>query len=280
MWYEVPRSSPAADRPKAIFPWEQTQTKPTRVFAEDKPSSPEQTPSITTDDDTTADPISPSTPVIQVTNAEPFASFNRTNAWDDVPEIERYISALASGRKARVQVLTGGHTSGEDVSSPSVEDPSHERRPSMKLTDFPTEFERPSLPVTPAPVRRPTFWGEERNAAGDLPGAEGVPKQEDWDPIAKLEELQRRQSEVLAQGPTSPSKEIPDRKLPKSAVLLPTSEETMVPPTSVMDPHLPLSGGASPHGLDDPSRIQEFDFGNRNRQRSGEDEGVFSPMAS
>ena len=278
MWYEVPKSSPTDDRPKPIFPWEQTQTKPTRVFAEDKPSSPEQTPSITTDEDTAADPMSPSTPIIQVTNLEPFATFDRTNAWDDVPEIERYVSAIASSRKARVQVLVGGQTPGEDVLSPGGEDPPP-RRPSMKLTDFPTEFERPSLPVTPAPVRRPTFWGEERNAAGNLPGAEGVPKQEDWDPVAKLEELQRRQSEVLAQGPASPSNDIPDRKLPNSAVLLPTSEETMIPPTSVMEPHLPLSGGASPHGLNDRS-VFDFDFGNRNPQRSGEDEGVFSPTES
>ena len=280
MWYEIPRQPPTDNSLKAIFPWEQTQVKPTRVFAEEKPSSPEQTPSITTDDGITTNSISPSTPLIQVTNAEPFASFNRTNAWDDVPEIERYISALASSRRAKVQVLTGGQTSGEDVISPSIEDSSNNRRPSMKLTDFPTEFERPSLPVTPAPVRRPTFWGEERNAAGDLPGAEGVPKQEDWDPIAKLEELQRRQSEVLAQGRVSPSNEIPGRKLPNSAVLLPTSEETMIPPTSVVDFHLPLSGGASPHGLDNQSQIQDFDFGNRNLQRNGEDEGGFGPTAS
>jgi hypothetical protein len=50
----------------------------------------------------------------------------------------------------------------------------------MKLTDFPSELERPSLPVTPAPIRRPSFWGEERDADGELPAAEGVPSQEDW----------------------------------------------------------------------------------------------------
>ena len=54
-----------------------------------------------------------------------------------------------------------------------------DRRPSFKLTDFPTEVERPSLPVTPAPIRRPSFWGEERDES-QLPAADGVPKQEDW----------------------------------------------------------------------------------------------------
>ena len=87
----------------------------------------------------------------------------------------------------------------------------------MKLTDFPTEIERPSLPVTPAPVRRPSFWGSERDAAGDLPGAEGVPDQSAWDPVAKLAELQRRQSEMLAEGPASPGRFIPDRELPGSS---------------------------------------------------------------
>lgn len=90
----------------------------------------------------------------------------------------------------------------------------------MKLTDFPTEIERPSLPVTPAPVRRPSFWGAERDAQGDLPAAEGVPEQSDWDPVARLADLQRRQSEVLAQGPGvggAAGTRIPDRELPESA---------------------------------------------------------------
>jgi len=136
----------------------------------------------------------------------------------------------------------------------------------MKLTDFPTEFERPSLPVTPAP-RRPSFWGEERaDEEGELPTAEGVPKQQDWvsgfpsynfqpnfafasasaasasaaisaalrnlswrcqfcgkqNPVQKLEELQKRQAEVLQTGPeTGPElkpKELPKRAMPRSAV--------------------------------------------------------------
>ena len=88
----------------------------------------------------------------------------------------------------------------------------------MKLTDFPSEIERPSLPVTPAPVRRPSFWGAERDAAGDLPPAEGVPEQSDWDPSARLAELQRQQSEVLEKGPTGlRGRTIPERKMPESS---------------------------------------------------------------
>ena len=282
MWYEVPAVEPTNQRPRPIFPWEENQAKPTRVFADETPASPEPTPSIMTEDDTQGDTPSPPTPHTRVSSPEPFSSYNRTNAWDEMPEIERYISGLAQNRKARVQVLMNQLATKEDVLSPSAELSPQPRRPSMKLTDFPTEIERPSLPVTPAPVRRPNFWGEERNALRDLPGAEGVPKQEDWNPLAKLEELQRRQSEVLVQGPISPIRTIPARKLPESAPLLPTSEETDFPLTSVVvRPNIPLSGGASPHGIRSPDRaFQELDFTGRDQSRSGEDEGVFSPTES
>lgn len=51
----------------------------------------------------------------------------------------------------------------------------------MRVTDFPTEVERPSLPVTPAPIRRSFAQASGDEAADEqLPIAEGVPKQEDW----------------------------------------------------------------------------------------------------
>lgn len=94
----------------------------------------------------------------------------------------------------------------------------------MRLTDFPTEFERPSLPVTPS-ARRPSFWGEERDQEGRLPGAEGVPRQQDWDPVRKLEELQRRQEEVLSGGNITEPREIPKRDAVESAPLGEEREE-------------------------------------------------------
>jgi glycogenin glucosyltransferase len=73
----------------------------------------------------------------------------------------------------------------EQVLSPTDEpdtielvDKVRKRRESLLLTDFPTAIERPSLPVTPAPRRRSTFWGEEREQG--MPPAEGVPNQADW----------------------------------------------------------------------------------------------------
>lgn len=232
MYYVVPTTPPAGDRPKPIFPWESSQPKPTRVFADDMTpaSSSEVPPSVTSDDDTQTETASPPTPVAQATSPQPFASYARTNAWDDMPEIERYISNLPQNRRGKLQILLNASATQGGILSPSTED-KPTRRPSMKLTDFPTEIERPSLPVTPAPVRRPSFWGEERDAAGELPGAEGVPEQSEWDPTIRLAELQRRQSEVLAQGPASPTRAIPDRELPGSAAPVPILEEPVTLPS-------------------------------------------------
>jgi len=259
MYYQVPATPPAGEQPKPIFPWEEHRSKPARVFPEDSRPSPEPSvtsPSITTDEDT----VGPSTPATQ-NSTEPFASYTHTNAWDDVPEIEHYISALQQHRRGKVQVLVNTTTPTEPLLSPDVAAPTtpKERRPSMKLTDFPTEIERPSLPVTPAPVRRPSFWGQECDEAGDLPAAEGVPKQEHWNPVAKLEELQRRQSKVLGQEPPAGQlRVLPDRELPGAAE--------------------PVSKGDDPYA---PGPVfEELDFGARNVERSGEDEGVFSATES
>lgn len=261
MYYQVPPKPHIVERPKPIFPWEEHQPKPARVFAEDAIAPPsEATPSVTTDDGSQDnDTLTPTTPTIQVT-AEPFASYSRTNAWDEVPEIERYIFNLPQNRRGKIQGLVSTTATIESGSLPEGSNPTQpQRRPSMKLTDFPTEIERPSLPVTPAPVRRPSFWGQERDASGEFPGAEGVPEQAEWDPTAKLAELQRRQSEVLAQGPTGPTRYIPDRQLPGSAAAISTAEES-APPSA------PVFGAPN--------------FEGGNSARSGQDEGVFSPSES
>ncbi|KAL8796848.1 MAG: hypothetical protein Q9195_000931 [Heterodermia aff. obscurata] len=255
MYYEVPNERRANDRPPPIFPWELNQSKATRVFAEDiKPTpSPIQTetaPSMTTDDNSTTEKVSPLTPTVKVSSPEPFKSFSRTNAWDDIPEIDRYISTLPQNRRAKVQVLFNNLSQPSNTSIPTSDDPSitspttenpptkppTDRRASLKITDFPTEIERPSLPVTPAPVRRPSFWGEERDSAGELPAAEGVPQnQNEWDPTSKLAELQKRQSEVLEKGPASPPRPMPQRQMVGATVpegaRMATPEEARALPT-------------------------------------------------
>lgn len=173
MYYEVPKT-PTYQKPAPIFPWEKDAPKPTRVF-DDDPDYNRPKSSGSTIADENDEPSTPTTRVASVTPADLWQSFNlRGNVWDDIPEIERYIGALQRNRKGNIQVLQGYGSGIPQTSSLGG------RRPSMKLTDFPTELERPSLPVTPAPVRRPSFWGRERDAEGELPAAEGVPAQEEW----------------------------------------------------------------------------------------------------
>ncbi|KAI9818992.1 MAG: glycogenin glucosyltransferase [Phylliscum demangeonii] len=193
--YDMPKS-PSSDVPlKAIFPWEATARKATRVFADDlppPPSSPRSALSPRSDEenDTRATASSVTSPASPVVSPDPWSSYTVTNAWD-VPEIEAFVSKMALRRRS------GGPMAFSPSSADEVLSPGVRLRPSMKLTDFPTALERPSLPVTPAPVRRgPTFWGVEKNATGQLPTAADVPAPEDWDPLAKLEELSRRQSDV------------------------------------------------------------------------------------
>ncbi|KAI9645892.1 glycogenin glucosyltransferase [Ciborinia camelliae] len=179
MYYEVPKT-PKYQRPPPLFPWEANPPTPSRVFPEDSyddttvPETPVAGSVVATTEDERSMPATPTTPTMPV-SADPWQSFARANAWDEVPEIERYIGNMTKNRKGNIQVLQGYGSGISQISSPGG------IRRSMKLTDFPTELERPSLPVTPAPVRtQPSFWGEERDGQGALPPAEGVPAQQDW----------------------------------------------------------------------------------------------------
>lgn len=179
MWYEVPKTkpNPPSAKPKPVFPWEERQTAaPTRRFIEDL-DSPDATPQpgvVIPSADYTSSVNSPATPIIKVTTDDPWQNWasGGKNAWDDVKGIDSYIRRLneasARGRKPSVHA------------QPPATNTQFERRESLILTDFPSEVDRPSLPVTPAPIRRTNFWAGERNNNGQLPSAEGVPEQADW----------------------------------------------------------------------------------------------------
>ncbi|KAI4714435.1 hypothetical protein J4E89_000115 [Alternaria sp. Ai002NY15] len=205
MWYQVPETR---DAPKPIFPWEQEadRPKPTRVFAEDL--SPQPTPQVmspthafsTTHFDE-SDKVAPvaaekvrnlGNTIASSSTDQGWQSYqnNSGNAWDNVPGIDSYVRAISDlsgirGKNQSLQQTTGT----DDISSPILD--RKQRRESLVLTDFPSAVERPSLPVTPAPVRRPMFWGEERNQTGELPSATGVPDQTEWNPEEKLDQLRR-----------------------------------------------------------------------------------------
>lgn len=175
MYYEVPKT-PTYQKPAPIFPWEMNQPKASRVFQDDAAGPTEFLSSsneiIHPRNEDASTPVTPTTPIIQVTTADPWQSYTHANAWDDIPEIERYIGKLQKNRKGNIQVLQGYGTG--QIQSPGA------RRGSMRLTDFPSEVDRPSLPVTPAPIRKPTFWGTDRDEDSELPNADGVPSQEEW----------------------------------------------------------------------------------------------------
>lgn len=293
MWYQVPEKVPEPEKPKQIFPWESRAPKPTRVFAQPKAPSPplpeptivvEQPEEATTPSAATEESVSTPPPPMDT-----WAAFQqRTNAWDDMPEIERYIQSISQPRKAKIQVLHHSPSQRSPRSSNVTSPPARtDRRPSMKLTDFPTADERPSLPVTPAPIRRPTIWGVEKDEEGILPTAEGVPKQEDWvrrfssypkpafpdlppplhnlrgvlywrcqfcgkqNPVARLEELQKRQSEVLT-SPTGTrelgdAEEPPSRKMPESSSKEEAVEATIQSISPTKMPKMPKPILKAPH---------------------------------
>lgn len=200
MWYEVPTEKPRKhEKPPPIFPWEEREVPtPSRTFIEDLPPSPEpeperepESPPFALADEfevSAADSASPVTPTIKV-QEEPWANFGAVNknAWDEVAGIDHYVRALERFQKNREKPSKplAKQQERQQVLSPTNEPDAEnlvntvrKRRESLLLTDFPTAIERPSLPVTPAPRRRSTFWGEEREEG--MPPAEGVPDQADW----------------------------------------------------------------------------------------------------
>lgn len=208
MYYPVPEQQPTfAQRPTPIFPWEKEKSpvKPKRVFPGMLPFDYDQTSTelSTNDDASTIMAFSPGTSqtafspdLLQSSlqgasvefgsTSDPWNKFARTNAWDNDTSIDHYVRQVKQSQVRRDKGPAIFGTSSEKDFAPGAADPSttsqsrRQRRESLILTDFPTDVERPSLPVTPAPRRRPTFWGDERDDDGDLPGAEGVPEQADW----------------------------------------------------------------------------------------------------
>lgn len=182
MWYEVPAKP--EPKPTTVFPWESHAPKPTRVFAEEAPVEFMETPVIPEEPEQHSLPSEPApappgpspsyTRVPFEPSSESWQTYTRSNAWDEDPEIQRYIETIQARRTKSQVTSPGAHSN-----SPGRSPPTPGFRPSTKITDFPTEVERPSLPVTPAPIRR-TSYGDEASGTAALPAAEGVPSQEEW----------------------------------------------------------------------------------------------------
>lgn len=230
----------------------------------------------------------PQTPIIKITPSNPWTTFPRLNAWDDVPEICRYVDGLQKHRRVKSQDALAG--SPRPLSPGFAAGDGAKPRVMMRLTDFPSEVERPSLPVTPAPVRRPSYFGEDASEPGwdgsgnqPLPAAEGVPAQTEWvcvhgrrwgpadcpcnsadvakrrkNPAEQLQKLAKQQSEAIlrklggeVEGPQSTtSREIPSRPLPfGSDSVKPAAFVAQPLPPSVLSPQ-PAKWGASAAGME------------------------------
>ncbi|KAH7309449.1 nucleotide-diphospho-sugar transferase [Stachybotrys elegans] len=249
MWYEVPNEPPASatESAPAIFPWEAHQPRPSRTFYSASPTVPppkdsptelsgERTAAIEPNTPTESStlehsemtdpksgPSTPITPTIKIIPSDPWTSFPRYNAWDEVPEISRYVDGLQQHRRTGSQ---GASRRGPGILDLGDDLESGVKSRGFRLTDFPSEVERPSLPVTPAPIHRTFSWGNDEEAGGEhdhqhaLPAAEGVPEQSEWDPAAQLQKLAQQQSEALLRklagpgGKSGVSRDIPSRPLP------------------------------------------------------------------
>lgn len=210
--------------------------------------------------------------------SEDVSSFPRTNAWDNDSSIDAYVRAVQSQTKVgKVQVLHDT-TALSDAPPASPKDSNNpdsrpHRRESLILTDFPTELERPSLPVTPAPFRRPSFWGEERNDAGNLPSALGVPDQADWNPHEQLEQLRKNSILAAQELPEmgtdaeglGASGELPKRDMPGTSAPLPMP----VVAEAKEKEDVPSSVNGGPAGGRGPSAAAAHLMGDLEREKAG-----------
>lgn len=305
MWYEVPKEPPAppAQPPKPLFPWEGHQPRPSRSFAVESfvqsqtelaeaqqgehesvhpPRVDTENPPIDSPAaETGAEPQTPTTPTVKVNPPPPsdWNSFQHSNAWDEIPEIGRYVEGLQKHKRGRSVGSVG------TVASPVPRGPGGRRsKPGFKLTDFPTAVERPSLPVTPAPVTRSSYWShgeadaEDADSSQALPAAEGVPAQSDWvcvhgkrwtpsdclcdltdlvfvqkDPEEQLRKLAKLQHETLLRKLGSQEGDVDEtgggpRVIPKRS--LPFGSEDFKSPTYVEQvPPVPISAPKPPASL-------------------------------
>ncbi len=182
MYYQVPAVKPEPKKLTQIFPWEKNAPKPTRVFADEQPQTQRKPSPISAKEDsgTSQSPHQTSWKSdVPTLPSESWDTYSRSNAWDEVPEIQQYIQSIQGPRKGSVQVLSGGSSQQKTSTLTSTRQPGHDI--STRITDFPSEIERPSLPVTPAPIHRaPATGSPDEFTTDQLPAAEGVPSQEDW----------------------------------------------------------------------------------------------------
>lgn len=156
---------------KAVFPWENSRPSPVRIFdnfacqLSGEACAPECISGTGLQEAEVEAVVDSSENKVTKHSFRPYR-----NLWDEFTEIEEYVRA-----KVGSQLKSAQETGARKKLSTS------DSRESLILTNFPTTDERPSLPVTPAPISRASFWGEDKTfVEEDLPSAQGVPDQTEW----------------------------------------------------------------------------------------------------
>jgi glycogenin glucosyltransferase len=150
LWYPTPETkAPSEELPKPIFPWESGPKRPTatRVFSSDYPPTPVQ---------------------------ESVASPTQPTNWQDMS---------GGGMEQYIRNIMQSHRHGPASPSSSSKDPastSRAGRPeSLLFSGIPAVEDRPSLPVTPAPMRTSRFRAEGEDGITTV-APEALTEQAEW----------------------------------------------------------------------------------------------------
>jgi glycogenin len=139
MWYNIPETKAAYEEPpKPIFPWEQQAKRPI-------------TTRIFSED-------YPPSPQLDQPKSPPSLTWA-----DSSGGMEKYIR----------DIMTTQAEKAKDTNQQP-----RERRESLVFSGFPALGDRPSLPVTPAPIMTAPFWADEPNKSEE--GKQDLPGQEEW----------------------------------------------------------------------------------------------------
>ncbi|KAF3154240.1 glycogenin glucosyltransferase [Orbilia oligospora] len=209
--FEVPPKPQPSPRPSPIFPWEHGNTTPaTRVFAGEgspSPTLPLALPGSVDDEFETEEAAGG----YSARGMAAWDSYSRTNAWDSIPSIERYVASFQQSTQPRRTVRKGDVTPNPQIRGADERilrtDGEHfddETTTTTTITST-TGLLPPEISVTPTPFK--SLRGYRSHAMDDetkFPSAQGIPDQQHWDPMKSLAELRNAPGELLNRSPPSP----------------------------------------------------------------------------
>lgn len=179
MYYELPPTRPEPEKVTRVFPWEGWAPRATRVFpGVDERSTESEGESETasgtevasgsvltcTDEQSTTDTTTATTTTEQDESrnqvywniekpTKSWKNYTRSNAWDEIPGIQRYIKSIENARKGRKRTQMTPKT-GTIITKQAPETSPPQKDPNIPLNKSGTEVEESSLTVMPVPSTR------------------------------------------------------------------------------------------------------------------------------